>query len=116
MSLLFETIGAVLQINDDYTVINSLVPGGQAAKRKAITVGDWVVSVGEIGKLMVYVIAWRLNDVVSLIKGLKGSNVWLEILPIGESTKTRIVTVTRDRIRLEDRETKISVKRSVKKK
>ncbi|WP_413722758.1 carboxy terminal-processing peptidase [Sodalis sp. RH24] len=110
MSLSLEGIGAVLQMDDDYTVINSLVPGGPAAKSKTITVGDRVVGVGQTGKPMVDVIGWRLDDVVSLIKGPKGSKVRLEILPAGKGTKTRIVTVTRERIRLEDRAVKLTVK------
>ncbi len=59
---------------------------------------------------MVDVIGWRLDDVVALIKGPKGSKVRLEILPAGKGTKTRIVTLTRERIRLEDRAVKMSVK------
>lgn len=110
MSLSLEGIGAVLQMDDDYTVINSLVPGGPAAKSKVITVGDRVVGVGQTGKPMVDVIGWRLDDVVSLIKGPKGSKVRLEILPAGKGAKTRIVTVTRERIRLEDRAVKLTVK------
>ncbi|MEA9389518.1 carboxy terminal-processing peptidase [Acerihabitans sp. TG2] len=110
MSLSLEGIGAVLQMDDDYTVINSLVPGGPAAKSKSITVGDRVVGVGQTGKPMVDVIGWRLDDVVSLIKGPKGSKVRLEILPAGKGTKTRIVTVTRERIRLEDRAVKLTIK------
>lgn len=110
MSLSLEGIGAVLSMDDDYTVINSLVPGGPAAKTKTITVGDRVVGVGQTGKSMVDVIGWRLDDVVSLIKGPKGSKVRLEILPAGKGTKTRIVTVTRERIRLEDRAVKLTVK------
>ncbi|RLM25287.1 C-terminal processing peptidase [Brenneria alni] len=110
MSLSLEGIGAVLQMDDDYTVINSMVPGGPAAKSKNITVGDRVVGVGQSGKPMVDVIGWRLDDVVALIKGPKGSKVRLEILPAGKGTKTRIVTLTRERIRLEDRAVKMSVK------
>ncbi|MEE3649432.1 MULTISPECIES: carboxy terminal-processing peptidase [unclassified Brenneria] len=110
MSLSLEGIGAVLQMDDDYTVINSMVPGGPAAKSKSITVGDRVVGVGQTGKPMVDVIGWRLDDVVALIKGPKGSQVRLEILPAGKGTKTRTVTLTRERIRLEDRAVKMSVK------
>ncbi|BES84758.1 tail-specific protease [Pectobacterium araliae] len=110
MSLSLEGIGAVLQMDDDYTMINSMVPGGPAAKSKNITVGDRVVGVGQSGKPMVDVIGWRLDDVVALIKGPKGSKVRLEILPTGKGTKTRIVTLTRERIRLEDRAVKMSVK------
>ncbi|KML67471.1 carboxy terminal-processing peptidase [Pectobacterium peruviense] len=110
MSLSLEGIGAVLQMDDDYTMINSMVPGGPAAKSKNITVGDRVVGVSQSGKPMVDVIGWRLDDVVALIKGPKGSKVRLEILPAGKGTKTRIVTLTRERIRLEDRAVKMSVK------
>ncbi|MCW2479209.1 carboxy terminal-processing peptidase [Candidatus Symbiopectobacterium sp. NZEC135] len=110
MSLSLEGIGAVLQMDDDYTVINSMVAGGPAAKSKSITVGDRIVGVGQNGKPMVEVIGWRLDDVVALIKGPKGSKVRLEILPGGKGTKTKTVTLTRERIRLEDRAVKMSVK------
>lgn len=110
MSLSLEGIGAVLQMDDDYTMINSMVAGGPAAKSKAISVGDRIVGVGQAGKGMVDVIGWRLDDVVALIKGPKGSKVRLEILPAGKGSKTRIVTLTRERIRLEDRAVKMSVK------
>nr|WP_318381343.1 carboxy terminal-processing peptidase [uncultured Enterobacter sp.] len=110
MSLSLEGIGAVLQGDDDYTVINSMVAGGPAAKSKAISVGDRIVGVGQTGQSVVDVIGWRLDDVVALIKGPKGSKVRLEILPAGKGTKTRIVTLTRERIRLEDRAVKMTVK------
>ncbi|MEG1211087.1 MAG: carboxy terminal-processing peptidase [Leclercia sp.] len=110
MSLSLEGIGAVLQMDDDYTVINSMVAGGPAAKSKAISVGDRIVGVGQPGQNTVDVIGWRLDDVVALIKGPKGSKVRLEVLPAGKGTKTRVVTLTRERIRLEDRAVKMSVK------
>ncbi|NWA62942.1 carboxy terminal-processing peptidase [Pantoea sp. B9002] len=109
MSLSLEGIGAVLQMDDDYTVINSMVAGGPAAKSKAISVGDRIVGVAQPGKPMEDVIGWRLDDVVSKIKGPKGSKVRLEILPAGKGTKTRTVTLTREKIRLEDRAVKGTV-------
>ncbi|XOD70101.1 MAG: carboxy terminal-processing peptidase [Sodalis sp. (in: enterobacteria)] len=110
LSLSLEGIGVILQMNDNYTVINSLVPDGPAAKTKAISVNDRVISVGQSDKPMTNVIGWRLVDVVSLIKGPQGSKVRLEILPAGKGVKPRIVTVMRERIRLKDRAVKISVK------
>ncbi|MCA6999147.1 carboxy terminal-processing peptidase [Dickeya solani] len=110
MSLSLEGIGAVLQMDEDYTVINSMVPGGPAAKSKRISVGDRIVGVGQAGKPMVDVIGWRLDDVVALIKGPKGSKVRLELLPAGKGTKTQTMTLTRERIRLEDRAVKMSIK------
>ncbi|ADP12785.1 carboxy-terminal protease [Erwinia sp. Ejp617] len=109
MSLSLEGIGAVLQMDDDYTTINSMVAGGPAAKSKSFTVGDRIVGVGQPGKPMVDVIGWRLDDVVAQIKGPKGSKLRLEILPAGKGTKTRIITLTREKIRLEDRAVKMSV-------
>ncbi|MDR3433859.1 MAG: carboxy terminal-processing peptidase [Rouxiella aceris] len=111
MSLSLEGIGAVLQGDDDYTVINSMVAGGPAAKSKSIAVGDRIVGVGQTGKPVVDVIGWRLDDVVALIKGPKGSKVRLEVLPAGKGTKTRTVTLTREKIRLEDRAVKMTIKK-----
>jgi len=56
------------------------------------------------------VIGWRLDDVVAKIKGPKGSKVRLEVLPAGKGTKTRTVTLTREKIRLEDRAVKLTIK------
>ncbi|NIG62182.1 MAG: carboxy terminal-processing peptidase [Serratia symbiotica] len=110
MSLSLEGIGAVLHMEDDYTLINSMVPCGPAAKSNEITVGDRIVGVSKEAQGMVDIIGWRLDDVVSLIKGPKGSKVRLEILPAGKGVKTRMVTLMRDRIRLEDRAVKMTIK------
>lgn len=110
MSLSLEGIGAVLQMEDDYTMINSLVPGGPAAKSKQLAVGDKITGVGQPGKAVVDVIGWRLDDVVALIKGPKGSKVRLEVLPAGKGAKAKTVTLVREKIRLEDRAVKMSVK------
>ena len=109
MNLSLEGIGAVLQVVDDYTVIRSLVAGGPASNSKKLSAGDRIIGVAQEGKEMVDVIGWRLDDVVQLIKGPKGSKVILEILPEGQNAKSYAVTITRDKIRLEDRAVKSSV-------
>lgn len=105
MNLSLEGIGAVLQMEDDYTVIKSLVAGGPAALSEKLAPEDKIVGVGQEGKEMVDVIGWRLDDVVELIKGPKGSKVTLQVLPQkgGSNAKPINVTVVRDKIRLEDR-------------
>ena len=110
MNLSLEGIGAVLQVEDDYTKIRSLVAGGPAASSKKIAAGDRIIGVGQEGKKVVDVIGWRLDDVVQLIKGPKGSKVILEILPEGNNAKGYTVTIVRDKIRLEDRAAKSEVK------
>ena len=109
MSLSLEGIGAVLQMTDDYAVIRSLVTGGPAAKSKQLSDGDRIIGVGQEGKAIVDVIGWRLDDVVELIKGPKGSKVVLQILPEGKEAKSHTVTIVRDKIRLEDRAVKSKV-------
>ena len=109
MNLSLEGIGAVLQMTDDYTIIRSLVAGGPAAKSKQIDEGDRIVSVGQDGEDMVDVIGWRLDDVVQLIKGPKGTKVNLEILSEGKDAKSEVISIVRDKVRLEDRAVKSEI-------
>ncbi|MCL1045173.1 carboxy terminal-processing peptidase [Shewanella electrodiphila] len=105
MNLSLEGIGAVLQMDDDYTVIKSLVAGGPAASSEKLSPEDKIIGVGQKDEEIVDVIGWRLDDVVELIKGPKGSEVNLQILPNkgGANAKAFEVTIVRDKIRLEDR-------------
>ncbi len=112
INLSLEGIGAVLQSDDDFTVVRSLVKGGPAERSKQLSPEDRITAVaqGENEKA-VDVIGWRLDDVVSLIKGPKGTKVRLEILPAnaGVDGKTRSVVLVRDKIRLEDRAAKLEL-------
>ncbi len=110
MELSFEGIGAVLLSEDDYTVIRSVVPGGPAERSGKIKPKDKIVGVGQDGEEFVDVIGWRLDEVVDLIKGPKGSIVKLQIVKgSSESTVPDVVTLTRDKIKLEDRGAKSEV-------
>lgn len=103
MSLSLDGIGAVLQMDEDSATINSLVTGGPAARSNLLKVGDKILGVGQQGKPIEDIIGLRLDDVVEKIKGPKGSRVRLEILPAIKGAKPKIITLVRDRIRLEDR-------------
>lgn len=109
MNLSLEGIGAVLQLEDDYTVVRSLVPGGPAERSKQISKDDKIIGVGQDGEKIVDVIGWRLDDIVDLIKGPKGTKVHLEIQSGKSADKNRIVIIVREKIHLEDREAKSSV-------
>lgn len=109
MNLSLEGIGATLSMEDDITSIRSLVPGAPAARSKKISVGDKIVGVGQGEKGEIEdVIGWRLDDVVDKIKGKKGSVVRLEIEP-EKGGKTKIISLTRDKVRIEDSAAKLSV-------
>lgn len=109
MSLSLEGIGAVLQKQDDVVVIREIVPGGPAALSNKFKPGDRIVAVGQGGSgAMEDVIGWRIDDVVEKIKGPKGTQVRLDVVPaeaVLDSKPNRIV-LTRARIRLEEQAAK----------
>jgi carboxyl-terminal processing protease len=104
MKLSLFGIGAVLQDRDDYTTIRELVPGGPAQLSGKLAVGDRITGVGQ-GKdgAIKEVVGTRLDEVVQLIRGKKGSVVRLDILPAdaGADGTHRVVNLVRDKISLE---------------
>jgi carboxyl-terminal processing protease len=110
MELELEGIGAVLGYDEDYTVIRSLVPGGPADKSEQIKADDRIIGVAQGNDDFVDVIGWRLDDVVDLIKGPKGSKVRLQYLKGADAHGTpKVVEIVRDKIRLEDKAAKSEV-------
>ncbi|HEX8041022.1 MAG TPA: carboxy terminal-processing peptidase [Chryseosolibacter sp.] len=109
ISLSLEGIGARLQTENDYTKVVEVLPGGPAEKSHLLSVNDRIVSVGQgdDGE-MVDVIGWRIDDVVKLIKGPKGTKVRLGILPAktGVGGPVKEFTLVRDKIKLEELEAK----------
>ncbi|MCR9260624.1 MAG: carboxy terminal-processing peptidase [Pseudomonadaceae bacterium] len=104
MSLSLEGIGAVLKSEDDTTSVVRLVPAGPADKEGSIGVEDKIISVGqgENGPL-IDVVGWRLDDVVELIRGPKGSTVRLEVIPSDSKDEvSNVVAITRNTVKLEE--------------
>lgn len=112
MSLSLEGIGAQLQAENDYTKVVQILPGGDAQKSGKVNVNDLIIGVaqGKDGE-MVDVVGWRLDDVVKLIKGPKGTTVRLLILPAktGVNGPSQEVVLVRDKIKLEDKAAKKEV-------
>ena len=112
MSLSLEGIGAVLQSDNEMVKIVRLVPAGPAEKSKQLVPADRIVGVAQGNDEMVDVIGWRLDEVVKLIRGPKGSKVRLEIIPASNAPNdqtSRIVTLTREAVKLEEQAAKKSV-------
>ena len=104
MSLSLEGIGAVLQLEDEYTKVVSLVTAGPADKAGVIKPSDKIVAVGQ-GKdgEMVDIIGWRLDEVVQLIRGPKDTVVRLDIIPASEGdAEPGIVSIVRNKVELEE--------------
>lgn len=112
MRLSLEGIGAVLQRQDEYVVIRSIVPGGPAALSGKLKPGDRVTAVAQ-GRdgASVDVVGWRIDDVVDLIRGPKDSLVRLDILPASasEDGAHTMVDIVRQKVKLEEQTAKRSI-------
>lgn len=104
MRLNLDGIGAQLTLEDGYTKITRIIPGGAADKQGELKPGDRIVSVGqdEEGELQ-DVIDMKLNNVVALIRGKPGTTVRLGIIP-EKSQETKILAIKRAKIELTDSE------------
>ena len=101
MSLSLEGIGAELTTKDEHTEVVRVIPGGPADLQGILKPEDKIIGVGQGKKEIVDVVGWRIDDVVELIRGKKGSVVRLEISSTADSQK--IIEIVRDRVRLEDK-------------
>jgi carboxyl-terminal processing protease len=105
MSRSLEGIGAKLQMENEYTVVNEIIPGGPAFKNNTLKKGDRIIGVGQgsSGEI-IDVIGWRINDVVKKIRGRKGSVVRLKVLPASQANKgpARIITLVRAKVDLQE--------------
>lgn len=110
MKLSLFGIGAVLQSEDGFCKIKELVPG-PAMKSKKLKPGDKIVAVAQGDKEPLDVIGMRLDKVVEHIRGPKGSEVRLTVVPAdaADSSTREVVTLYRDQIKLEDQEAKARV-------
>lgn len=104
MSLSFDGIGAVLQVDDEYTKVVRLVPAGPADKQGQLQPSDLIVGVGQGAEGPIEdVIGWRLDEVVDLIRGPRETTVRLEVIPDrGKADERRIIPIERNQVRLEE--------------
>ncbi len=112
MRLSLQGIGAVLRSDNEYTTIQSTVTGGPAAKSGQLKAGDRIIGVAQGAKgEMLDIIGWRLQDVVEIVRGTKGTLVRLNVLPksAGADGKSKEVSIVRDEIKLEDQAVKSSI-------
>ena len=111
MSLKLTGIGALLGLEDDYTKIISLVPGGPAEKSGKIEPDDKIAKIRQKNsKEFIDVVGWRIDEVVELIRGKEGTELEIEFISINsEGDSRKLVTLKREEIKLEDRAAKSEV-------
>ncbi len=112
MNLSLFGIGAELTSDiDGYCTINKLVPGSPALNSKKIKVKDRIVAVAQGDQEPVDVVGMPLSKVVELIRGPKGTEVRLTIIPAtgGDPAIRTTVSLVRDKIKLEDKEAKAKI-------
>jgi len=104
MSLSFDGIGAVLQIDDEYTKVSRIVPAGPADKQGELKASDLIIGVGQgVEGPLEDVIGWRLDEVVDLIRGERGTTVRIEVIPDqGKMDQRHTIAIVRNEVKLEE--------------
>ncbi|MDP6536287.1 MAG: carboxy terminal-processing peptidase [Gammaproteobacteria bacterium] len=112
LSLSLEGIGAQLQTEEEYTKIVELIKGGPADRGDELQAGDRIIGIGQgVDGEIQDVVGMRLDDVVSQIRGEKGTVVRLNVIPVDalSETSATVVSITRDTVKLEDQSAKKEV-------
>ena len=95
-----EGIGASLRERDHYIEVVELVPGGAAWRHGGLAPGDTILAVQNQGKDAVDVVDMKLDDVVSMIRGPKGTVVRLRVQKPDGHEET--LAITRDVVVIEE--------------
>src|SRR5216117_1482677 len=111
MGLSLVGIGAMLRTEDGYAKIESLVPGGPAQVDGRLKVGDRITAVGQGSADFVDVREMRLDKVVEMIRGKKGTHVRLLVIPSDatDPSRRKNVELVRDEIKLKDQEARADI-------
>jgi carboxyl-terminal processing protease len=84
LSLSLQGIGAQLTTEDEYTKVVELIKGGPAERGAELRAGDKIIGIGQgVDGSIQDVVGMRLDDVVSQIRGEKGTVVRLNVIPAG---------------------------------
>ena len=112
LSLSLQGIGAQLTSEDEYTKVVELIKGGPAERGAELKAGDRIIAIGQgVDGDLQDVVGMRLDDVVSQIRGEKGTVVRLNVIPVDAVTESSAteVSITRDTVKLEDQSAKKEV-------
>jgi carboxyl-terminal processing protease len=103
----FEGIGARLQKKNQQIRIVEVISGGPVWRDKLLQVEDIIMKVAQENEEPVDISGMRIDDVVKLIKGPKGTKVYLTVKHVDATVE--IIPITRDVVELEDAFAKSSI-------
>jgi carboxyl-terminal processing protease len=111
MGLSLVGIGALLRSEDGYAKIESLVAGGPAQLDGRLKVGDRITAVAQGQAEYVDVREMRLDKVVEMIRGKKGTRVRLLVIPSDatDPSRRKNVELVREEIKLKDQEARADI-------
>ena len=111
MRLSLTGIGAELRSEDGYAKVQRLLPGGPAEMSGKMSVGDRIAGVAQGKDPFVDTVDLKLDKVVEMIRGKKGSTVRLQIIPanVTDPSKRKVVELVRDNVKLTEQEAKAEV-------
>jgi carboxyl-terminal processing protease len=109
MNLSLFGIGAELLSEDGYCTIRRIIPEGPAEKSKKLKVNDRIVAVAQSNQPPVDVVDMNLSKAVQLIRGPKGTEVRLTIVPAEDRSTRRVISLVRDEIKLEEQQAKAKI-------
>ena len=107
MKLSLFGIGAMLRSEDGYCRIEEL-KDGPAKKGGQLKPQDKIIAVAQGTNPPVDVVDMKLNKIVDMIRGEKGTEVRLTVLPVDapDTSVRKVVSIIRDEIKLEDQAAK----------
>lgn len=110
MRLELDGIGASLRSEDGYTEVADVIAGGAADQEGSLTKGDKIIGVGQdTDGPMEDIVDMKLNDVVKLIRGKRGTIVRLQVKPVDNPNDLAEYIITRDRIELKNQEARSAI-------
>src|SRR6202011_1835479 len=111
MSLSLIGIGAELRSEDGYAKVQRLLPGGPAQMSGKMSVGDRIAAVAQSKDPFVDTVDMKLDKVVEMIRGKKGTVVRLQLIPANatDPSKRRVVELVRDNVKLTEQEAKAEI-------
>ncbi len=95
-----EGIGATLKKKNEYTEISEIIVGGPAWRGRDLENGDIIIKVAQGGDEPVDIAGMRLDNVVKMIKGKKGTEVRLTVKKVDGTLKE--ISIIRDKFEIEE--------------